>query len=113
MKSGTDTSKVWNQSNKIMTKKEVENQIEWSKKIKEKRKKLIQKKKNKMSKEELINLKNKITRELCDRQRQIRTIGYVSSRTIFNINRWNNQYKEITGKTIALVNGNPMELITK
>jgi len=63
-----------------------------------------------MSKEELINLKNKIARELCDRDRQIRTIGYVSGRTQNNINRWNNQYKEITGNTIALVFGNIKEI---
>tara|TARA_R100001163_G_C5055154_1_gene191627 strand:- start:1608 stop:1805 length:198 start_codon:yes stop_codon:yes gene_type:complete len=63
-----------------------------------------------MSKEELINLKNKIARELCDKQRQIRTIGYVSGRTQNNIHRWNNQYKEITGKTIALVFGNIQEI---
>ena len=63
-----------------------------------------------MSKEELINLKNKIARELCDKDRQIRTIGYVNSRTTYNINRWNNQYKEITGNTIALVFGNIKEI---
>lgn len=59
-----------------------------------------------MSIEEILQLKNKIGRELCDRERQINTMGYVSGRTDNNIRRWNKQYYNETGKTIRLENGN-------
>tara|TARA_R110001599_G_scaffold17_2_gene28 strand:- start:332 stop:523 length:192 start_codon:yes stop_codon:yes gene_type:complete len=54
-------------------------------------------------------LRKLITSVIFDQQRQIRTMGYQTGRTFNKLNKLQNQYKDLTGTTLYLFEGNIKE----
>ena len=52
------------------------------------------------------DLRNELGSALCSQQREIRDRGFQSARTFNKINKLQKQYKEITGSTLWLIDGN-------
>ena len=63
-----------------------------------------------ISKYELSMLRNKLANYLCDKDRQVRTMGFVDEKTSKIINRLQNEFKKHTGATLHLVFGNLKEI---
>ena len=51
-------------------------------------------------------LRKLIASLLCDQQRQIRTMGYQTGRTFNKLCNLQKQYKDLTGGTLYLIEGN-------